>query len=151
MFAVDYTLYGEKGQLAPGVPKITASSDARYYMTLKTGSLYYLIDGLTEPNRPEYTWKPQPKDKKPWLEFKLSAAAPLKLVKLYTPGGNLQSGQVVVNGKAFPFENTRKSLEISIPLDGAVSDLVRIEFGKFSYAAQGDEVLNRLLTEVEIY
>ena len=151
MFSVDYILYGEKGQLAPGVPKITASSDSRYYMTLKTGSLYYLIDGLTSPNRVEYTWKPQPKDQKPWLEFRLAKAAPLKQVKLYTPCGNLKSGQVIVNGKAFPFSNADGKEEISVPLSGAASDLVRIEFGKFSYAGSGDQVSNRLLTEVEIY
>ena len=152
MFAADYTRYGEKGKLAPGVPKIKASSDARYYMTQKTGSLYYLIDGLTEPNRVEYSWKPLPSDKKPWLEFKLSSAAPLKLVKLYTPCGNLKSGKVIVNGKSYPFANPDGKTEISIPLDGSVSDLARIEFGKFSYPPKkGDDVSIRLLTEVEIY
>ena len=120
-------------------------------MTQKTGSLYYLIDGLTEPNRVEYSWKPLPSDKKPWLEFKLSAAAPLKLVKLYTPCGNLKSGKVIVNGKSCPFANPDGKTEISIPLDGSVSDLVRIEFGNFSYAGKGDLVSSRLLTEVEIY
>ncbi len=151
MSAVEYTLYGEKGKLAPGVPKIKASSDAKYYMTQKTGSLYYLIDGLTEPNRPEYTWKPLGHDRKPYLEFQLSAAAPLKTVKLYTPCGNLKSGRVVVNGKEFPFENAQNASEITVELDGTKSDLVRIEFVKFSYAGRGDEVSNRLLTEVEIY
>ena len=121
------------------------------YMTLKTGSLYYLIDGLTSPNRVEYAWKPQPKDSKPWLEFRLAKAAPLKAVKLYTPCGNLKSGQVVVDGKTFPFSNADGKEEISVALSGAVSDLVRIEFGDFSYAGKGDEVSNRLLTEVEIY
>ena len=151
MFAAEYTLYGEKGKLAPGVPKIKASSDAKYYMTQKTGSLYYLIDGLTEPNRPEYTWKPLGHDRKPYLEFQLSAAVPLKKVKLYTPCGNLKSGRVIVNGKEFPFENGKNASEITVELDGSRSDLVRIEFTKFSYARQGDEVSNRLLTEVEIY
>ena len=150
MFSIDYIRYS-KGQLDPGVPKISASSDAHFYMTRKTGSLYYLIDGLTAPNRVEYTWKPQSKDKKPWLEFRLSSAAPLKLVNLYSPCGNLKSGKVIVNGKTFPFSNADGKTEIPIPLDGAQSDLVRIEFEKFSYPADGDDVSKRLLTEVEIY
>ena len=73
------------------------------------------------------------------------------MVKLYTPSGNLKSGRVIVNGKAFPFENGKGALEITVELDGSQSDLVRIEFTKFSYACKGDEVSNRLLTEVEIY
>ena len=78
-------------------------------MTLKTGSLYYLIDGLTEPNRVEYSWKPLPSDKKPWLEFKLSAAAPLKLVKLYFAENikSLFSKRIAVYKKQNTLESAR--------------------------------------------
>ncbi|MBR4663367.1 MAG: hypothetical protein IKO93_05790, partial [Lentisphaeria bacterium] len=99
----------------------------------------------------EYTWKPLGHDRKPYLEFQLSAPAPLKMVKLYTPGGNLKSGRVIVNGKEFPFENGKNASEITVELDGSKSDLVRIEFTKFSSPDKVDEVFKRLLTEVEIY
>lgn len=149
MLDIEYTLYGEQGKLAPGVPKITASSDARFYMTSKTGSLYYLIDGLTETERPEYSWKPSAMDKNPWVEFKLSHSSPLHLVKLHTPSGNLKTGKIRIGGRLYPFDNSSGKTEIRIPLDGIEADTVRIECGRFNTAGEG--IAGRLLTEVEIF
>ena len=131
------------------MPKITASSDARFYMTSKTGSLYYLIDGLTETERPEYSWKPSAMDKNPWVEFKLSHSSPLHLVKLHTPSGNLKTGKIRIGGRLYPFDNSSGKTEIRIPLDGIEADTVRIECGRFNTAGEG--IAGRLLTEVEIF
>ena len=152
MYSIEYQLYGKEKKLAPGVPQITASSDARYYMTRETGSLYYLVDGLTAPNRVEYTWKPGPGDKKPFVQFKLSKPAALKMVKLYTLNGNLKAGQIVVNGKSFPFANKSGKTEITVPLSGVNSDTVRIECTEFNTKSSDPfGFTGRLLSEVEIY
>jgi hypothetical protein len=122
-------------------------------MTSKTGSLYYLVDGLTEPNRPEYSWKPDARDKNPFVQFQLRKKALVKEVRLYTPNGNLKSGKVVINGKEYPYENKDKKTEIIIPVkDKAMTDTIRIYCTKFSYPGkEAVDVKNRLLTEVEVY
>ncbi|MBO5723495.1 MAG: hypothetical protein J6S58_01565 [Lentisphaeria bacterium] len=153
MFSIEYILYGnQKKQYAKETPIITCSTDSRYWMTHKTGSMYYLVDGLTEPTRQEYSWKPESYDKNPFVQFLLRKKAPVKEVVLYTPCGNLQSGKVVVNNKEYPFINSGKKNRISILLkDKPVTDTVRIYCSKFSYPKNTDDVEKRLLTEVEIY
>ena len=153
MFSVEYIRYGnQKKQYGKNIPIITCSTDSRYWMTSKTGSMYYLVDGLTDPTRMEYSWKPEKHDKNPFVQFDLRKKTPVKEVRLYTPCGNLEGGKVVVNGKDYPFENKGKKKMISIPLkDKPVSGIVRICCSKFSYPAQGDDLDKRLLTEVEIY
>ena len=153
MFSIDYIRYGKNKELDPGVPVIRVSSEALlWFNTVSGGSLCYLFDGLTEPNRPEYGWRPRDNDKSPWLEIRLSGPAALNEIVLYTPAGNLKAGKIVVGDKVFPFENKIGETEIRIPLEKTVSDLVRIECTAFSYPEQGDEIARRLLlTEVEIY
>lgn len=154
MFSIEYILYGnQKKQFKADTPIITCSTDARYWFTSKTGSMYYLVDGLTEPTRPEYSWKPEKHDKNPYIQFQLRKKAPVKEVRIFTPTGNLQSGKVVINGKEYPFENKEKKNEIIVPIkDKAMTDIVRIYCSKFSYISKDILVLGgRLVTEVEIY
>ena len=154
MFSIEYQLYGaHQKKYKADTPIITSSSDSRFYMTGKTGSLYYLVDGLRAPNRPEYTWKPDGKDKNPFVQFQLRKKAPVKEVRLYTPCGNLQAGKVVINGKEYPYENKDKKTEIIIPVkEKAMTDTIRIYCTKFSYPGKDAvDVKNRLLSEVEIY
>ncbi|OQA81857.1 MAG: hypothetical protein BWY31_03601 [Lentisphaerae bacterium ADurb.Bin242] len=152
MLEIEYILYS-KGEIPAHVPKIKASSDQKFYMTQQTGSLYYLVDGLIEPNRPEYTWSPVSTDKTPWLEFTLPKAAPLKELRLYTPHGNLVSCKIMTgDGKTYQVENNTKNV-ISVPLSGETADKVRIEILKHKVPGEipGDAAGKRLLTEVELY
>ena len=154
MYPVEYRWYGKDKKLAPGVPEITASSESLHAMTMKTGSLYYLVDGLTVPNRREYCWAPKNNDKQPFVQFKLSKAEKLKMVKLYTSYGNLKAGRIVVNGKVFPFENKAGKNEIIVPLNNVHSDTVRIECTEFRRNNLPDDFFGlsaKVLTEVEIY
>jgi hypothetical protein len=133
------------------MPVITASSDKRSYTTRQTGSLYYLVDGLTEPNRMEYSWSPLPGDKKCFVQFKLAKASPVRKVILYTPYGNLRSGFVTINNKNYPFDNPSRKKIITLTLPATVTtDQVRIICNKIQYAGKRD-LEERLLTEVEIY
>ncbi|MBE6405277.1 MAG: hypothetical protein E7040_04575 [Lentisphaerae bacterium] len=154
IFSHEYQLYGNhQKKYGADTPIITCSSDVRFYMTGKTGSMYYLVDGLIKPNRPEYTWKPDNKDKNPFIQFQLRKKAPVKEVRLYSPKGNLQAGKVVINGKEYPFTNNGKKDVIIIPIkEKAMTDTVRIYCTKFSYAGNEQlDLASRLLTEVEIY
>ena len=152
MFCAEYDLYGRYKKYAPHVPVITASSDSTIYSTRYHGSLYYLVDGLTDPNRVEYTWKPSSRDKDPFVQFKLAKKSPVKEVRLYTPCGNLEAGFVLVNGKKYPFVNNGKKKMISIRLaDKPVTDILRIHCSKASYPKSDGDLDRRLLTEVEIY
>lgn len=152
MLEIEYILYS-KGEVPANVPKIKASSDQKFYMTMETGSLYYLVDGLTAPNRPEYTWSPVSTDKAPWLEFTLPKAAPLKEIRIYTPHGNLVSCKIITGaGKTYTVENNKDSM-ISVKLSGETTDKVRIEILKHQVPEKfaGDAAEKRLLTEVELY
>ena len=150
MYGIDYIRFGKK-LYKEGMPVITASSDKRSYTTRQTGSLYYLVDGLTEPNRMEYSWSPLPGDKKRFVQFKLAKASPVRKVILYTPYGNLRSGFVTINNKNYPFDNRKKANIIAIVLpEKVITDQIRITCSKIQYAGKRD-LEERLLTEVEIY
>lgn len=133
----------------PDVPKITASSDRKNYITNEIGtSLYFLIDGLTDVDQLTYTWTPLPSDKAPWVEFKLPKKHPLNRAVLYTINGNLIDCDAVVNGKSYPVRNN-KADKIVIPLGGGVSDTLRINILKRKPQVSGLD--GCLLTEVELY
>ena len=153
MLEIEYKLYG-KGKIPPNVPKITASSDQKFYITEQTGSLYYLVDGLTVPNRPEYTWSPVPTDKMPWVEFTLSKATQLKELRLYTPNANLVSCKVITGtGKTYWVKNNAENV-IRVPLSGETTDKIRIEVLQQKVPEnlpENDAVGKRLLAEVELY
>ena len=148
LYALDYSEYAA-GRVPRNVPRIRASSDARYWHTRKHGSLYYLLDGLTQPRCPEYTWRPLDSDKTPWIEIKLPAKAPVKRVLIYTPGGNLKECSVTaLPGKTVQAKNPGKNV-IGLSLDGTPTDTIRIDFKKYQWSA--GILGKRLVTEIEIY
>ena len=134
--------YG-KGIRPPGAAVIKASSEFKSYTNRKTGTLYYLVDGLIKPNFDQYSWSPVVTDKNPWLEIRLPKAHELKKMVLYTLDGSLIDCDVVVNGKTFSLRDNRADM-VTIPLNGEKSDLVRLNIRK-------RKPNGRLLTEVELY
>lgn len=157
MLVADYLDYSA-GKIPPGVPLVAASSDpGTYFATKQTGSRYYLIDGLTEPKRVEYTWSPAASDRAPYIEIILPEAVPLLELRLYTPCGNLESGSVTVEGKRFLFHNRKKgkpgekSVMIPVALPGIVSKKIRIGFERFDIDFHTQTPDRRLLSEIELY
>lgn len=157
MLVADYLDYSA-GKIPRGVPVVTASSDpGSFFATKQTGSRYYLIDGLTEPKRVEYTWSPAASDQAPCIEITLPEAVPLRELRLYTPCGNLKSGSVTLEGQSFPFINRekvtsgRKSVMISVALQGIVSKKIRIDFTSFDIDYHTQRPERRLLSEIELY
>ena len=141
-----------KGKIPPGVPKITASSDPQsFFVTAQTGSRYYLIDGLTNPKRVEYSWSPARNDKTPWIRIELPKKSVIREIRLYTPSGNLQQGTVEINGESIPFSNPERKELIVIPIPKQQTAVVRLNFQKFSLGMTDHYVKDRLLTEIEIY
>ena len=105
MLDIEYIRYGKERKFKPGVPRITASSDWTFFFTKTTGSLYFLVDGLTETEQAEFSWSPLKSDRSPWVKFQLDRSVPMKEVRLYTQNGRLRSGRIVVGSKSYPFEN----------------------------------------------
>jgi len=143
-----------RGKIPENVTRIKASSDHRMWLTKDTGSLYYLVDGLTKPNRPEYSWSPESSDKTPWLEFTLPGGKQqVSEVKIYTPNANLVSCRVIAGGNAQTIRNNRMEV-VSIPFPGVFCDSVRIEIleQKVPDQIRSDDYAGmRLITEVEVY
>ncbi|NMA19165.1 MAG: hypothetical protein GX927_01180 [Lentisphaerae bacterium] len=157
MLVADYLDYSA-GKLPPGVPKIEASSDPKsFFATAKTGSRYYLIDGLTAPKRVEYTWSPAKSDQSPFIEITLPEAATLRELVLYTPSGNLRSGSVDVADRRIDFTRPqtevadREVVKISVPLPEIVADKIRIDFKDFDIDFHTQRPERRLLSEIELY
>ena len=146
LYEADYLDFAA-GRIPAHTVKIAASSDATFHATKRTGSLYYLVDGLTEPTRFEFTWSPKSSDKTPWLNFVLPEPSPVRLVKLYTPDARITSCRVTAGGKKYEIKENRKNV-IEIPIDGTMTSEVKIEFLKTKPATTGKD---RLLSEVEIY
>jgi hypothetical protein len=157
MLVADYLDYSA-GKIPPGVPVIRASSDpGSFFTTTKTGSRYYLIDGLRNPKRVEYTWSPASDDKTPFIEIELPAATNLKELRLYTPAGNLKSGSVLIEEQIFPFTEAERIEEnegictIALPLKGIASQKIRINFEQFKINFHTHNPNKRLLSEIELY
>jgi len=139
-----------QGRIPAGLPRIKASSEKPNYTTQGMGTLYFLLDGLTEPTWADFTWTPLPNDKTPTLEFTLPAAKEMKLLKLYSPGATLATGRAVVNGKVFPFDGVGKKT-VEVRLDGSLADRIRIEFDRTGAKAAKGPYVNCFLSEVELY
>ncbi len=157
MLVADYLDYSA-GKTPPGVPIISASSDpGSFFATTKTGSRYYLIDGLRNPKRVEYTWSPAADDKTPFIEIELPEPSSLKELRLYTPGGNLKSGNVCIEEQILPFTEAERIEEnegictIALPLKGIVSKKIRINFEQFKINFYTHNPSRRLLSEIELY
>ncbi|MBR4222566.1 MAG: hypothetical protein IKR81_15510 [Victivallales bacterium] len=149
LYEADYRNFF-KGNIPPGVTIIKASSESINYTTRNTGTLYYLLDGLTEPTWPDFAWTPMANDKTPWLEFTLPAEKKMNCLKLYSPGATLSTGRVMVNGKVFPFDGVgRKTIEVK--LDGSLSKSIKIEFDRDGAKPEDGIFSKRFLTEVELY
>ncbi len=149
LYEADYRNFF-KGNIPPGVTTIKASSEAINYTTRNTGTLYYLLDGLTEPTWADFAWTPKANDKAPWLEFTLPAEKKMNCLKLYSPGATLSTGRVIINGKVFPFDGIgRKTIEVK--LDGSFARSIRIEFDREGAKTENDHYSKCFLTEVELY
>ena len=142
LLMADMLDYG-KGKLPPGAARLKASSEHKAYINLTTGTLFYLVDGLTKPRIKEYSWTPLSHDRKPWLEIRLPEKHALKELVLYTDEGNLTDCDAVVNGKTFSVRDNHAE-KITIPLNGESSDLVRLNILKRNPNG-------KLLNEVELY
>ena len=125
MKEADYLEYND-GKIPPGVPKLTASSDARYYITQKIGSLYFLVDGISDPLGVEMSWSPKTEDSSPWLDIVLPQPAPVKQVKLYTPDGNLIAGRILAGEQTCEFTDNTDNV-ITVALDGTVIESFKLE------------------------
>ena len=83
-FAGDYLDFG-KGIFPEKMVRMSASSETIAYPTRNTGTLYYLLDGLIDPQNPYYSWRPLRSDvNKPWIELKLSEEHEVSEMHLYS-------------------------------------------------------------------
>ena len=145
MLDIEYIRYGKERKFKPGVPRITASSDWTFFFTKTTGSLYFLVDGLTETEQAEFSWSPLKSDRSPWVKFQLDRSVPMKEVRLYTQNGRLRSGRIVIGSKSYPFENPAGKNQINVVLDGKKADTFTVYPEKLSSGT------DRVLVEVELY
>ena len=58
----------KKGKIPANFTRIKVSSEMPNYTTQDFGTLYFLLDGLTEPQWADFMWTPLKKDKTPWIE-----------------------------------------------------------------------------------
>ena len=82
LFAGDYQNFG-KGIFPENMVRLASSSERTTYPTKDTGTLYYLLDGLTDPPQPYYSWLPKKDDTAPWLELVLPSKQEVSEVRLY--------------------------------------------------------------------
>lgn len=156
LYAADYENFGK--EIFPAdMARLSASSEVRSYSTRNTGTLYYLLDGLTDPPQAFYAWRPQKNDKNPWLEIRLSeeaAAQELRLYSGYTPDDGralLQAASVSLvkedgslESLAHGAEVLDKCLRLTFPKTRVKQ--LRIQIESWRESANG-----HLLTEIELY
>lgn len=159
MYPADYLEYGGAGKIPSGVAKMRASSDLLVYELRQTGSLYYLINGLTDAGAGFNAWQPTPEDIAPWLEVTLPTPAMVSAVRLYTfvNGGNAnlvagaidlgQHGQWREVGR---FEENAKEC-IVVNFSPQTAEMVRLRVLKTNPAPAEARMTGRLLSEVEVY
>lgn len=138
------------GKNPENFPVLTASSDAIFYVTREIGSMLFLIDGIVDPLRLEMAWSPNRSDAKPWLNVKMNAKHQVKMIKLYTPMGNLKSGRIIAGGKNYDFKDNKDQV-ISIALDGDLIDSFKLEVLSWSCDDNAAGASKRLLTEIEAF
>lgn len=149
IFNIDYVNYGNK--IDTGVfPVMSASSDSIFYFTRKTGSLPFLLDGITEPNQESMAWSPTKADKSPAIDIQLRKPATVSKVCIYTQNGNLSDVKVTTsNGDtALATGNTANLIILNLPPKTCTSLHFDFLKAKIMSSQKRNE---RLVTEIEIY
>ena len=140
----------KKGKIPVNFTHIKVSSEKPNYTTQDFGTLYFLLDGLTEPQWADFMWTPLKKDQTPWIELELPAEQKISKVKLYSPGATLAAGKVIVGKTVTEFNAAgKKSMEITFaPVH---SKIVRIEFDRSGVKPIPGAYADRFLSEIEVY
>ncbi|MBO4344816.1 MAG: hypothetical protein J5833_03620 [Victivallales bacterium] len=149
LFNIDYVNYGNK--IDKGIfPIMSATSDSKFYTTKKTGSLPFLLDGITVPNLASMAWSPTSDDKAPAINIQLREPAVVSKVCIYTMNGNLTDVKVTTSNDdtALATGNTEDCIVLRLPPKTCKS--LRFEFLKARVmSSQGYN--ERLVTEIEAY
>ena len=140
----------KKGKIPANFTRIKVSSEKPNYTTQDLGTLYFLLDGLTEPQWADFMWTPLKKDQTPWIELELPAEQKISKVKLYSPGATLAAGKVIVGKTVTEFNAAgKKSMEITFaPVH---SKIIRIEFNRTGSKPVSGAYADRFLSEIEVY
>jgi len=140
----------KKGKIPANFTRIKVSSEKPNYTTQDLGTLYFLLDGLTEPQWADFMWTPLKKDQTPWIELELPAEQKISKVKLYSPGATLAAGKVIVGKTVTEFNAAgKKSMEITFA--PVRSKIVRIEFDRSGVKPIPGAYADRFLSEIEVY
>ncbi len=149
LFNIDYVNYGNK--IDSGIfPIMSATSDSKFYFTVKTGSLPFLLDGITEPNLTSMAWSPTKDDKSPAIDIQLREPSVVSKVCIYTENGNLTNVKVTTsNGDtALATENTANCIVLKLPPKLCKS--LHFDFLKARIMSSQNNN-ERLVTEIEAY
>lgn len=145
----------QSGKRPADIPEMTASSDQTSWFSAKTGSLYYLLDGVTDDAAYFMTWSPESGDASPWIQIQFSRKKRIRRVKLYTlcdkkGKPRLDSAEIMIKDKngfrkmAEISKNAERIIEVSFP--ETETDIIRIENIRVN-----PDVNARTLTEIEVY
>ena len=149
LFNIDYVNYGNKINTGT-FPVMSATSDSIFYFTKKTGSLPFLLDGITEPNQESMAWSPTKADKAPAIDIQLHKPATVSKVCIYTQNGNLTDVKVTTsNGdSALATGNTANLIILNLPPKTCTSLHFDFLKARFMSSQKRNE---RLVTEIEVY
>ncbi|MBE6403857.1 MAG: hypothetical protein E7039_09090 [Lentisphaerae bacterium] len=150
LFEAQYRDMYKKNIYPENITRIKASSEKPNYTTAGMGTLYFLLDGLTEPTWADFAWTPAADDTAPYIELKLPRAEAVEKMVLYTPGRTLARGRVIVNGNIIPFDGTGKKV-VEISWKKQISDTVKIEFERQGATPEKGPYSQVFLSEIELY
>lgn len=150
LFEAQYRDMYKKNIYPEGITRITASSEKPNYTTSGMGTLYFLLDGITEPTWADFAWTPDANDEKPTLTLKLPNAKALERLILYSPGMTLAKGKVFVGDKTIPFDAVGKKV-IEVKWNQSSADTVKIEFERTGATPVKGPFQKVFLSEIELY
>ena len=140
----------KQGKIPANITKIKVSSEEPNYTTKEFGTLYFLLDGLTEPQWADFMWTPGKADKTPFVELEMPTVQKVSKVKLYSPGTTVAKGRVIVGDSATEFDGTGKNV-VEITFKPVSSKKIRIEFDQTAARVTPGPYANRFLSEIEVY
>ncbi|MFA6929966.1 MAG: sugar-binding protein [Lentisphaeria bacterium] len=156
LFAGDYQDFGN-GKFSQDMVRLSASTETTTYPTKNTGTLYYLLDGLTDPTQPYYSWQPKKDDGVPWLDITLPEEMEVKEMKLYSgyDAGDrrplLQAASILLlqedgSYSVLASNDQLQDLSMSLSFTPIKTKQLRIRIDRWQ-----PELKGYLLTEVELY